>query len=100
VKTYTEVVEDYTTQTVRKLDLSATWTSQHLPTSQIEEAMALAVNVFENRQTAEEWLNQPNLATDNKPPVGWNGRKVIRWSLELGWHRPVLFTPGSDGCKA
>jgi len=33
------------------------------------ELMDLAVSVFEDEGVADEWLNHPNRATDNKPPI-------------------------------
>ena len=51
--------------------LSAEWHS--IPREQIEEVFNLANSVFENSQTAEEWLADRNLATDNKPPIALLG---------------------------
>jgi putative toxin-antitoxin system antitoxin component (TIGR02293 family) len=54
-------------------DLAASWLSMNLPTAQIESVMALAASIFEDRRMAREWLNRPNLATDNKPPIALLG---------------------------
>lgn len=35
--------------------------------------MELASSIFGDRQVAKEWLSEPNLATDNKPPVALLG---------------------------
>ena len=53
--------------------LNAAWVEHKLPRAQIEAAMELALSVFEDRDIAKEWLNEPNLATDNKPPIALLG---------------------------
>ena len=50
-------------------NISARWISTHLPTDQIEKINELAKEVFEDEAAAKEWLLEPNLATDNKPPI-------------------------------
>lgn len=39
-------------------------------TIEIEAAMRLATEVFEDPRVAEKWLKEPNLGTDNLPPLG------------------------------
>ena len=37
--------------------------------SQKQAVRDLAKRVFENSKAAERWFNQPNFATDNRPPA-------------------------------
>jgi uncharacterized protein (DUF2384 family) len=53
-------------------------------TEQIEKAMELATSVFGDAQFAKEWLNEPKLATDEKPPIALLG-------TEEGFARVMIF---------
>ena len=50
-------------------NLAIAWASANLPKAHIESMMKLATDVFEDAHFAEEWLNRPNPATDDKPPI-------------------------------
>ncbi len=54
-------------------DLYSAWIAEKLPKVQIDAAMQLALSVFEDNKVAKDWLNEPNLATDNKPPIALLG---------------------------
>jgi putative toxin-antitoxin system antitoxin component (TIGR02293 family) len=57
------------------------------PTDQIESVMELAACVFEDQEVAKDWLNEPNLATDNKPPIALLGTKDGLLRVETLLHR-------------
>ena len=67
---YTSIVQLDETSTA---DLTKAWLSANLPTSQIERVLELASYVFEDSQFARNWLEQPNLATYDKPPIALLG---------------------------
>ncbi len=45
------------------------WARRHAPTARIEEISTLASVVIGDPQSAIRWLSEPNLATDNRPPI-------------------------------
>jgi uncharacterized protein (DUF2384 family) len=45
------------------------WVSAHLPSEQITRILELTREVFGDTEIAEQWLQEPNLATDNNPPI-------------------------------
>ncbi len=51
-------------------DLSLAWKAQ------LESILELAAGIFEDENAAKEWLNQPNLATDEKPPIALLGTEA------------------------
>lgn len=53
--------------------LEARWVEAHLPQSQIEEIRLLATRAFDDEDLATSWLTEPNLATDEKPPIALLG---------------------------
>lgn len=53
--------------------LTESWVAMNTPLTQIQSAMALATDVFGDEKVAEEWLGEPNLATDEKPPLALLG---------------------------
>jgi len=63
------------------------WVMQNLPRFQIESVLRLAVSVFENEEVAREWLNQPNLATDEKPPIALLGTEEGFLRVQTLLHR-------------
>ncbi len=64
-------------------DLTESWIVSNAPTEQIEKALQVATAVFEDAQFAKDWLNQPNLATDGKPPIALLGTEEGFGRLEL-----------------
>lgn len=52
-----------------------------------ESILELAVSIFENETVATEWLNQPNLATDEKPPIALLGTEDGFLRVETLLHR-------------
>ncbi len=67
-----ETTEHLSTKARSELLYSA-WVENKLPKAQIEAAMDLALSVFEDRDAAVAWLNEPHLATNNKPPIALLG---------------------------
>jgi putative toxin-antitoxin system antitoxin component (TIGR02293 family) len=59
----------YSDQLSYQNQLAAHWISSHLPNQQIQQISELAKDVFGDEAVAKEWLLEPNLATDNKPPI-------------------------------
>lgn len=55
------------------VELAQSWAKAHTPTSQIQVVLALATEVFDDANVAEKWLKQPNLATNNAPPLALLG---------------------------
>lgn len=53
--------------------LLESWVKNRLPASEIAGIKALAVRVFDDEAAAIAWLQEPNLATDSKPPVSLLG---------------------------
>ncbi len=45
------------------------WISTHFPAAQISEVTKIAQRIFGDEGTALTWLREPNLATDNQPPI-------------------------------
>jgi uncharacterized protein (DUF2384 family) len=45
------------------------WAKRHAPKAQIEEISTLASVVIGDRLMAVRWLSEPNLATDDRPPI-------------------------------
>jgi len=45
------------------------WIGGHLPVEEINKIRALAEDVFEDKDAALAWLQEPNLATDNNAPI-------------------------------
>ena len=43
--------------------------SLHARESRIREMVNLATDIFGSEKVAVDWLNHPNIATDNKPPM-------------------------------
>ncbi len=68
-------------------DLSVSWLYQNLPTNQITAVMELANNVFEDREIAKDWLNEPNAATDNRPPIALLGTEGGLLRVQTLLHR-------------
>jgi putative toxin-antitoxin system antitoxin component (TIGR02293 family) len=60
---------------------------QNLPRFQVESVLRLAVSVFENEEVAREWLNQPNFATDEKPPIALLGTEEGFLRVQTLLHR-------------
>lgn len=60
--------------------LTASWINENLPADDIETIRSLARDVFGDRVIASEWLQRPNLATDNRPPIALLG-------TQEGFHR-------------
>jgi putative toxin-antitoxin system antitoxin component (TIGR02293 family) len=61
------------------------------PSTQIESVMKLANDVFEDQNVASEWLKEPNIATDEKPPLsllgtdeGFNRVATLLHRIEYG----------------
>jgi hypothetical protein len=61
------------------------------PAEQVKAATSLATDVFEDPAVAEKWLNDPNLATDNLPPLvllgtpeGFDRVKTLLQRIEYG----------------
>jgi len=59
----------YSDQFSHQNQLSAHWISSHLPSQQIQQISELAKDVFGDEDVAQEWLLEPNLATDGEPPI-------------------------------
>jgi putative toxin-antitoxin system antitoxin component (TIGR02293 family) len=59
----------------RRRATEAVWAAENMPTAQIDEVTKLASTIFEDPQFAQAWLNRPNLATDNKPPIALLGNE-------------------------
>ena len=53
--------------------LSRSWIRQNLPSEQIKEIEKVATEVFGDAAVALEWLQDPNLATYDKPPISLLG---------------------------
>ncbi len=68
-------------------DLSLAWVEQNLPKAQIQSVLELASNIFESESAAKEWLNQPNLATDEKPPIALLGTEEGFLRVQTLLHR-------------
>jgi hypothetical protein len=68
-------------------DLSLAWVEQNLPRAQMQSVLELAINVFENESVAREWLNQPNLATDERPPIALLGTEEGFLRVQTLLHR-------------
>jgi len=49
------------------------WIQSNLPTGQMNSIVDLATKTFEDAEYANEWLNRPNPATDDKPPIALLG---------------------------
>ena len=49
--------------------LEESWVRNRLPASEIAEIQALATRVFDDEEAALVWLQEPNLATNNQPPI-------------------------------
>jgi len=49
--------------------LSAQWVASHLPSKQIQSIFRHAEGVFGAPEVAGKWLQEPNLATDGRPPI-------------------------------
>ena len=49
------------------------WIKSNLPTDQISSIVELATKTFEDVEYANERLNRPNPATDDKPPIALLG---------------------------
>jgi hypothetical protein len=45
------------------------WIDKKVPVSQIDEINTLATEVLESADAALNWLQEPNVATDNKAPI-------------------------------
>jgi putative toxin-antitoxin system antitoxin component (TIGR02293 family) len=45
----------------------------HLPQTEIEIARELAADVFGDEDLGKNWLLEPNMATDDKPPLSLLG---------------------------
>lgn len=45
------------------------WAERHAPTAEIEEISSLASAVIGDPQEAVRWMSEPNVATDNRPPL-------------------------------
>jgi putative toxin-antitoxin system antitoxin component (TIGR02293 family) len=50
-------------------ELEESWINAHLPKTEIAEIKELSERVFDDKEVATAWLRQPNLATDDKPPI-------------------------------
>jgi putative toxin-antitoxin system antitoxin component (TIGR02293 family) len=66
-------VSERTFRRLEDLELSRTWVEANLPEQEIAEIQQLASQIFEDPKAASEWLQTPNLATYNKPPVSLLG---------------------------
>jgi putative toxin-antitoxin system antitoxin component (TIGR02293 family) len=53
--------------------LYSAWIENKLPKAQIESALELAMDVFQDRDAAIAWLNEAHLATNNKAPIALLG---------------------------
>jgi putative toxin-antitoxin system antitoxin component (TIGR02293 family) len=53
----------------------------------MQSVLELAINVFENESVAREWLNQPNLATDERPPIALLGTEEGFLRVQTLLHR-------------
>ncbi len=53
--------------------LSRSWIRQNLSSEQIREIQKVATDVFGDSAVALEWLQDPNLATYDKPPISLLG---------------------------
>ena len=51
------------------------WIKSHAPTNQIEEITLLATTVLGDKDKAQKWLSEPNVAMDNRPPIELIGEK-------------------------
>ncbi len=51
------------------------WIKAHVPTAQIQEIAVLAFTVLDDKNQAVKWLTEPNLATDNRPPIDLIGER-------------------------
>ena len=67
------------------------WMEAKVPTVQIGQITALASAVLDDREKAERWLTQPNIATDNRPPLeligeqgGYERVKDLLFRIEYG----------------
>jgi uncharacterized protein (DUF2384 family) len=49
------------------------WIKSNLPTDQMNSIVELATKTFEDVEYANEWLDRPNPATDDKPAIALLG---------------------------
>jgi uncharacterized protein (DUF2384 family) len=54
-------------------ELEVSWIQTHLPKNDIESARELATEVFGDEDLGKSWLLEPNLATDDRPPLSLLG---------------------------
>jgi len=54
-------------------ELEVSWIQMHLPQTEIEIARELAADVFGDEDLGKNWLLEPNMATDDKPPLSLLG---------------------------
>lgn len=54
-------------------ELEVSWIQTHLPKDDIESARELATEVFGDEDLGKSWLLEPNLATDDRPPLSLLG---------------------------
>ena len=67
------------------------WVESHVPAKEIMAINTLAMDVLDDKEKALNWLTQPNLATDNRPPIeligeegGYDRVKNLLLRIECG----------------
>ena len=68
------MVRNYAESTAQILERN--WINAYLPRTQISEICELAETVFEDKNAAVSWLCEPNLATDDAPPLDLLGTEA------------------------
>ncbi len=53
--------------------LAEAWVAANIPSTEIREIEAVAIDVFGSVELGRQWLEQPNLATYNVPPISLLG---------------------------